>query len=151
MTDNTEYPYSLKFSLGSIFLMVLLMLLLFRNVVITNTTITWVVFGVCLIIFIFLIGLLVIKRLIPALKGEISLGLNNEVLIDYIRNITIDWKDIKGIKLIRGRSASTLSIDLKWESEYGTQIDIPLRWVKGKDGDIYNTVMSYLDQNEIVN
>jgi len=151
MTDNTEYPYSLKFSLGSIFLMVLLMLLLFRNVVITNTTITWVVFGVCLIIFIFLIGLLVIKRLIPALKGEISLGLNNEVLIDYIRNIIIDWKDIKGIKLIRGRSASTLRIDLKWESEYGTQIDIPLRWVKGKDGDIYNTVMSYLDQNEIVN
>ena len=127
------------------------MLLLFRNVVITNTTITWVVFGVCLIIFIFLIGLLVIKRLIPALKGEISLGLNNEVLIDYIRNIIIDWKDIKGIKLIRGRSASTLRIDLKWESEYGTQIDIPLRWVKGKDGDIYNTVMSYLDQNEIVN
>jgi hypothetical protein len=95
-----------------------------------------------------LITLLIIKRLIPALKGDIALEVSNEGIVDYIRNVSIAWDDIKEISLIRGRSASTMRVDLKWESDYGNQIAIPLRWVKGKDTEIFNTVLACFERGE---
>jgi hypothetical protein len=147
MTEPVQYPYSLKFSLGTIAVMILLMLLLSKNVIRANTTFTWVVFGVCTLIFLSLITLLIIKRLIPALKGNIALELDNEGINDYIRDVSIGWKDIRDIKLIRGRSASIMQINLKWESDYGSQISIPLRWVKGKDDEIYASTLTFLEHN----
>lgn len=150
MIETVKYPYSLKFSAGTILLMLLLMLLLLRNVIKANVLLTWVIFGFFAAIFVFMLGLLFVKRLVPAVKGNIAMELNEEVLIDYIRNITINWNDIRDIKLIRGRSASTIRVDLKWESDYGSQISIPLRWIKGKDADIYKVVMKYLKQAQTV-
>jgi len=145
MTEHVQYPYSLKFSLGTILLMTMLMLLLLNNVVKANSELIWIVFGLCSLIFIFLITLLIVKRLIPALKGDIALELDDEGINDYIRDVSIDWKDIKEIKLMRGRSASTMQINLKWESDYGSQIGVPLRWVKGKDDEIYQITLLYFD------
>jgi hypothetical protein len=142
MTEPIQYPYSLKFSLATIILMILLMLLLFNNVVTANTTAIWIVFVICVIIFFALLVLLTVKRLVPALKGDTALALDDEGISDYIRNVSINWKDIKEITLIRGRTASIMQIDLKWESDYGSQIAIPLRWIKGKDDEIYETVLA---------
>jgi hypothetical protein len=147
MTEPVQYPYSIKFSLGTIALMTLLILLLLNNVIKANGTLTWIVFGVCVLIFLFLITLLIIKRLIPALKGDIALELDNEGINDYIRDVSIGWRDIKEIKLIRGRSASIMQINLKWESDYGSQISIPLRWVKGKDDEIYASTLTFFEHN----
>ncbi|HEY4326183.1 MAG TPA: hypothetical protein VGN20_19505 [Mucilaginibacter sp.] len=149
MTDPIQYPYSLKFSLATIVLMILLILLLLNNVMRANTTLIWVAFGISAFIFLFLFTLLVLKRLIPALKGDIALALDDEGINDYIRDVSIGWKDIKEIKLIRGRSASTMQINLKWESDYGSQIAIPLRWVKGKDDEIYETVLSHFNNSSM--
>lgn len=152
MAESVKYPYSLKFSIANIVIMLLLMLMLFLNVMKTNTLVTWLIFAAFALIFIFMVSLLITKRLVPALKGKIALELNDDVLIDYIRNITINWTDIKAIKRLRGRSASTLIIDLKWESDYGSQIAVPLRWVKGKDTEIYDNVLAYFEQNgELLN
>jgi len=148
--ESTQYPYSLKFSIGTIILMLLLLGILFVNVLQANTVLTWIVFGFIGALFFSMLILLVLKRLIPAIKGDISLELTEDLLIDYIRNITIEWKDIKGIKLLRGRSASTLQVELNWESDYGKQINIPLRWVTGKDSDIYDAVLAYFEQAGIV-
>ncbi len=147
MTEPVQYPYSLKFSLGTIALMTLLILLLLNNVIKANSTLIWIVFGVCTLIFLSLITLLIIKRLVPALKGDIALELDNEGINDYIRDVSIGWKDIKEIKLIRGRSASIMQINLKWESDYGSQISIPLRWVKGKDDEIYASTLTFFEHN----
>ena len=122
------------------------MLLLFRNVAGVNSTVGWTIYGVCALIFLFLVTLLIIKRLIPALKGDIALELDEKGINDYIRDISIEWKDIDKITLIRGRSASIMQIDLKWESDYGKQIGILLRWVKGKDAEIYDTTLAYFEQ-----
>jgi hypothetical protein len=146
MYEPTKYQYSLKFSIGTLVLMLLMMLILLNNVMATNNAVAWIIFGVFSAFFISMVSLLVSKRLIPAIKGNIALELTDTTLIDYIRNITIDWKDIKDIELVRGRSASTILIDLKWESDYGSQIAIPLRWVKGKDDDIYDMVIAYFEQ-----
>ena len=148
MTEPNRYPYSINFSLATIVLMLILMLLLLSNVLRANSAIAWTVYALCVLIFILLTTLMVTKRLVPALKGEIALELNEQGIVDYIRNVTIDWKDIESIHLRRGRSASTMRVVIKWESDYGKEISIPLRWVKGKDGDIYKNVLSYFEFSE---
>lgn len=145
MTGTTQYRYSLNFSLGTILLMVILMWLLFSNIRGTNSALSWAVHGISAFLFLSLLTLLIIKRLIPALRGDIALELDAEGISDYIRDINVNWIDIEDISLIPGRSASMLRIDLKWESEYGRQINLPLRWVKGKDAEIYDMVMAYFN------
>jgi hypothetical protein len=146
MFEPTQYPYSLKFSLGTIVLMVILLLLLLSNTMFANTKFGWVIFFVFSMFFVFIVSMLVVTRLIPAIRGEIALRLDDDGISDYIRYISIDWKDIQDINLVRGRSASIMYIDLKFESDHGSQIAIPLRWVKGNDDDIYETTMAYFEQ-----
>ena len=122
MFEPTQYPYSLKFSLGAIVLMILVMLLFLSNTVAANTMFGWGMFGVFSLFFLFMVAMLVTKRLIPAIKGDIALQLDDEGISDYIRDVSIGWKDIKEINLLRGRSASTMQIDLKFESDYGSQM-----------------------------
>jgi hypothetical protein len=147
MPQTTPYPYSLNFSLATILLMLLFMMLIFSNVGSANGLVQMVMYGVCSFIFLCFLALLVVKRLIPALKGDVALAADEEGISDYIREISINWVDIKQISLIRGRSASIIQLDLKWDSDYGKQINIPLRWVKGKDAEIYETVMSYFKRD----
>ncbi|MDB5016720.1 MAG: hypothetical protein JWQ84_1552 [Mucilaginibacter sp.] len=149
MIEPIYYPYSLKFSIGAIVLMIIFLLMLLSNVIAAHNIAAWVIFCVLGIAFGFMIVLLVVKRLIPALKGDIALSLDQQGISDYIRDVSIGWKDIKEISLVRGRSASTLRIDLKWESDYGSQIAIPLRWIKGKDQEIYETVLCYFEEESI--
>ncbi len=121
------------------------MLLLLSNVLNANNTVGWVIYGIFCLFFVFMVSLLVVKRLIPAIKGDIALQLDEEGINDYIRDVSIGWADIDDIRLIRGRSASLLRISLKFESDYGSAITIPLRWVKGKDDDIYDAVLNYFE------
>lgn len=127
-------------------MMSVLMLLLLRNVLMVNSTLIWIVYGFCAFIFVSLSIVIIRKRLRPALNGDIALQLDDEGISDYIRDVSIEWKDIKEISLVRGRSASTMNIFLKWESDYGNQIGIPLRWVKGKDDEIFETTLAYFEQ-----
>jgi hypothetical protein len=143
MPEPVQYPYSLKFSIGAIVLMMILMLLLLFNVMSANNTLAWSVFGVFLFFFLFMVTLLVTQRLIPALKGNTALQLDDEGISDYIRDVSINWEDIKELSLVRGRSASTIVVGLKFESDHGDSVTIHLRWVKGNDGKIYGTMLAY--------
>ncbi len=144
--DATQYSYSLRFSLGTLILMTLLMMLLLRNVLLVNTLLSWVIYGFCCSVFVFLAVVIVFKRLVPALKGNIALQLDEEGISDYIGDVSINWGDINEIHLLRGRTASMMRVDLKFESDHGSQIIIPLRWVKGKDDHIYETTLAYFEQ-----
>jgi hypothetical protein len=146
MTQTVRYTYSLNFCLGTILLMVVLMYLLFSNAGGPIGIVALAIYGFFSLVFLSTLALLVVKRLIPALKGDIALELDEEGINDYIRNISINWNDINEISLIRGRSASIMQVDLKWESDYGKQLNIPLRWIKGKDDEIYETVMACFEQ-----
>ncbi|BAU53002.1 hypothetical protein [Mucilaginibacter gotjawali] len=146
MFESTQYQYSFKFSLGTLAVMAILMLLLLRNVLAVNSMLIWVVYGFCGTVFIGLSAIIIGKRLIPALKGDVALQLDDEGISDYIRDISINWADIKEITLLRGRSASTMKIELKFESDYGSEVAIPLRWIKGNDDEIYETTLAYFEQ-----
>ncbi|MCR8558322.1 hypothetical protein KXD93_11735 [Mucilaginibacter sp. BJC16-A38] len=143
---SKEFPYSLSYTLATIVVMLVLMLMLFTNVKGSNSTWAWAIYGVFAVIFFLVCGLLVVKRLIPAMQGKTALELNENCIIDYIRNITINWTDVKEIGLVRGRSSSLIRVSLKWVSDYGSEIDIPLRFVKGKDEAIYDEVLEYFAQ-----
>lgn len=149
MMETTQYTYSIKFSAGTIALMILLLLLLLPGVVRTNTALSWILFGLFSVMSVFILALLVLKRLIPAIKGDIALALDEQGINDYIRDVSIEWKDIKAISLMRGRSAAVLKVDLKFESDYGSSLSIPLRWVTGNDDDIYDTVLAYFENDEL--
>ena len=143
MPEPVQYPYSLKFSIGAIVLMIILMLLLLFNVMSANNTLGWGVFGVFLFFFLFMVTLLVTQRLIPAIKGNTALQLDEEGISDYIRDISINWDDITEISLMRGRSASTIVVGLKFESDHGDRVTINLRWVKGNDKEIYGSMLTF--------
>jgi hypothetical protein len=126
--------------------MIGLMAFLIRNVGRENYTFVWMIYGFCALVFIVLAAVIVTKRLFPALKGNVALQLDDEGMSDFVKEVSIKWTDIKEIHLIRGRSASIMRVDLKWESDYGSQIAIYLRWIKGKDADIYENTMAYFEQ-----
>lgn len=109
-------------------------------------TLSWIIIAIADLIFLTLFLYVLIKRLIPALKNEVALELNEEGITDYIRNIVIEWADVQDINLERGRNFSKMVIDLKEETDYGKQIAISLRWVAGKDLEICNTTMAYFEE-----
>lgn len=150
MPETKKYAYSLSYSLASFFVMLVLMLLLLSNVVHNNSLVAWIIYGVFAVVFIFISSLLIVKRIIPAIQGKTALELNESCLVDYIRNITIDWKDVKETSLVRSRSSHSIRVYLKWVSDYGSEIDIPLRFVKGKDDEIYNNVLACLNDARVI-
>ena len=143
MPEPVQYPYSLKFSIGAVVLMIMLMLLVLVNVMSANNTVGWSIFGAFLFFFLFMITLLVTQRLIPAIKGNTALQLDDEGISDYIRDISINWEDINEISLMRGRSASTIVVGLKFESDHGDRVSINLRWVKGNDKEICGSILTF--------
>ena len=78
MHKTIQYSYSLKFSIGSILLMIVLMLLLLNNVMAANNTLAWIIYSFFSLSFLFMIALLFTKRLIPAIKGDIALEVDEE-------------------------------------------------------------------------
>jgi hypothetical protein len=46
----------------------------------------------------------------------------------------------------RGRNFSKMIVDLKHETEYGSQIAVSLRWIQGKDLEICETTMAYFEE-----
>jgi len=63
-----------------------------------------------------------------------------------LSGIIIEWPDVKAIDMQQGRSFSKMIIDLKQETDYGTQVAISLRWVAGKDLEICQAAEDYFEE-----
>jgi len=146
-----QIPYSKKSGYAGLAVLLILMLFLLKTAV-TNYLVHDIlgasIFGVLILFILFLLGLMIVTRLIPAFKGEVALELDEDGVKDYIRNIILDWKDIEDIGLRPGRSTAMLVFELKFDSDFGKQVFISLRWVEGKDQDIFKTVLNYFDAAE---
>jgi len=144
--EPAQYSYSLKFSLGTLLVLVVLLLILLNSAVVNSIELIWLLYGFIGLVFVSLGAVLVVKRLIPALKGDVALQLDDEGISDFVKDVSIRWADIQDISLIEGRTAAIIRVDLKWETEYGSQIGIYLRWVKGKDQEIYENTLAYFEE-----
>ncbi|MFI5160617.1 MAG: hypothetical protein ACHQHN_05035 [Sphingobacteriales bacterium] len=149
MPEPIEYPYSKNSALLGILLPLIFFAITFNNLrVAWSVGNTFAVVIICLadVIFLAFLVFILIKLLIPALSNQVALELNEDGITDYQRNIVIEWADVKDISQEFGRSFSKMVIDLKHETDYGSQIAISLRWVAGKDKEICETTMAYWEE-----
>jgi hypothetical protein len=146
-----QMPYSKKSGYVGLAVLIILMLFLLKTAItnyLAHDILGTIIFGLFISFLLFLLGLMVLTRLIPAFKGEVALELDENGVKDYIRNIILDWKDIEDIGLKPGRSTAMLVFELKFDSDFGKQVFVSLRWVEGKDQDIFKTVLNYFDAAE---
>lgn len=146
-----QLPYSKKSAYTGMAILLVLLLLLLKTTVtnyLAHDLLGAGIFGIFVLFVVYLLGLLIFTRLIPAFKNEVAIELDENGIKDYIRNIILDWKDIEDIGLKPGRSSAMLVFDLKFDSDFGKQVFISLRWVDGKDQEIYSTVLNYFDAAE---
>jgi hypothetical protein len=149
MTETIQYPYSKNSALLGVLLPLIFFAITFNNFrysFLQGYVLSWVIIAIADFIFLALFTFILIKRLIPALRGEVALELNEEGITDYTRNIVIEWSDVKNIDMQLGRNFSKMIIDLKEETDYGNQIAISLRWVTGKDLEICETTQAYFEE-----
>jgi hypothetical protein len=146
-----QFHYSKKSGYAGSVLLIVLILLMLKTAVtnfLAHDILGGSIFAVFILFIAFLLGLLIFTRLIPAVKGEVALELDENGVKDYIRNIILDWKDIEDIGLKPGRSSAMLVFELKFDSDFGKQVFVSLRWVDGKDQEIYKMVLDYFDAAE---
>jgi len=149
--EVVQFSYSKKSGFAGLTLLVILILLLLKTCIsnyLSHDILGASIFGVFALFLFFLLGLLIITRLIPAFKSEVALELDENGAKDYIRNLILDWKDIEDIGLKPGRSSAMLVFELKFDSDFGKQVFVSLRWVEGKDQEIYKKVLDYFDAAE---
>jgi hypothetical protein len=151
MPEKIQFPYSKKAGYAGLAVLLIFILLLLTTCVRNynaHDILGTVIFGVFVVVLLAVMVLMIFTRLMPALKGEIALELDEHGAKDYIRNIILDWKDVEDIGLKPGRSSAMLIFELKFDSDFGKRVAVSLRWVEGNENDIYNTVLAYFDEVE---
>ncbi|HTD39490.1 MAG TPA: hypothetical protein VK671_02635 [Mucilaginibacter sp.] len=149
MTETIQYPYSKNAALFGLIMPLVFFVITFNNLrysFLGGYTLSWALIALADLIFLMLFIYVLIKRLVPALRNQVALELSEEGITDYTRNIVIEWTDVKNIDMQLGRNFSKMLIDLKQETEYGTQIAISLRWIAGKDLEICETTQAYFEE-----
>jgi hypothetical protein len=151
MPEIIQFRYSKKAGIAGMAVLLIFICLLLTTTIrsyLGHDILGTVIFGLFALVFIAVMGLMIVTRLIPAFKREVALELDENGVKDYIRNIILDWKDVEDIALKPGRSSAMLIFELKFESDFGKNVAISLRWVEGGENDIYNTVLAYFDEAE---
>jgi hypothetical protein len=85
------------------------------------------------------------KYLLPVLRGETVLELDNFQLQYRVTNLTIHWKDVASISYSTGSRSSSWSISffMKDGSKAKT---IPTLYIAGDNNAIYDTVITYFEK-----
>src|ERR1700748_1720133 len=149
MAETIQYPYSKNSALLGTILPLIFFAITFNNLrysFLGGYTLTWIIISLADLVFLLFLIYILIKRLIPALRNEVALELNEQGINDFTRNIIIEWADVKNIGMQYGRSYSKMVIDLKHDTDYCTQVAISLRWIAGKDLEICQTTQAYLEE-----
>jgi len=146
-----QLKYSKKSGFIGVAVLLVAFLLLLRTCLVNyyaHDIVGAVVFGVFGAVVVAVMGIMINARLLPALRGEVALELDEQGIKDFIRGITIDWNDVDDIYLRPARTSSMLVFELKFDSDLGKRIHVLLRWVEGRDWEIYNRVVAYFDEVE---
>ena len=81
------------------------------------------------------------KYLLPVLRGETVLELDNYQLQYRVTNLTICWKDVASISYSTGSRSSSWSISF-FMKDGGKAKTMPTLYIAGDNRAIYNTVIS---------
>ena len=153
-----QEPLRFRYSINSALLGILLPLI-FAAITYNNLAASYqyhLILGIliivtCDLLFLSYLVFILIKRLIPALQSKTALELNEKGIVDCIRNILIEWSYVQDLAHEYGRNSSKIIVKLKHETEYGSEVVIRLRWVKGKDRKIFDEAYAYFEEVKRVN
>jgi hypothetical protein len=149
MTETIQYPYSKNTALFGLLLPLVFFIITFNNLrysYANGFVLPLALISLADLIFLLQFTYIFLKRFLPAMRNQVALELTEEGITDYTRNIVIEWADVKNMDMQLGRNFSKMIIDLKQETDYGTQIAISLRWVAGRDIEICNTTQAYFEE-----
>jgi len=172
MTDQIEIQYSKTFAYFALIIMVgIISLLTFT--VLTGDPIKWkgnglFYLGIMDVLCFCLTVYLIIKYLIPAVKRQTAILINDSCIIDHIRNNTIQWTNVKAIRNISSRSSNFIAIDLNNSKEitsqtnnlfkkilyinnklfYGTPILISTQYLEGSSQDLLKLFVSFFNRQK---
>jgi hypothetical protein len=169
MNDTVELRYSRAYAYTALVLMLVLISFL-TYLVLSSGTEKWerntLYFLTTFAVLLFSLTIyLIVRYLIPAIKRQNAIILNNDFIVDNIRNNKISWNNVKEIRSINGR-ANFVAINLIDNSEvtcqtknifkkilyannkifYGTPILIPTQFVDGSNEEIMNIFFSFFQQ-----
>jgi hypothetical protein len=169
MNETMEIRYSRAYAYFALIVMIALISFL-TYLVLSSGTEKWkgnsLIFLSMFGLLLFLLTIyLIVRYLIPAVKRQNAIILNNDFIIDNIRNNKISWNNVREIRSINGR-ANFIAIDLINNSEvtcqtknifkkilyannkifYGTPILIPTQFVDGSSIEIMNIFFSFFQQ-----
>jgi len=168
MGDNVQFRYNKSFTYSTaILLTILLSFLAFR---------TFQLGGADLLImlsfdgfFALLILFIIVKYLVPAIKGKTALELNERSIIDLIRHRVINWDNVCSVRLITlyGVFTPGIAIDLVDKKiffqekksfqrliakvidlSYKTPCVIPLQYISGDIKEIFSAVDLYFSRSK---
>jgi hypothetical protein len=151
MEKLVKFRYSKKAGFAGVLVLLVVAGLLAKTAVgnyLLGDMIGTVLFGLFALLIGAVMVIMLVARLMPALKGQVALELDKTGAKDYVRDIMVDWKDVEDVYLRPGRISALLVFELKFESDYGKQIGISLRWVEGRDTEIFDRVVAYFDEAE---
>jgi hypothetical protein len=116
----------------------------------THDTAGIIFFG--LIVFIQTIFLIIItvRYSIPAIRGKVALEINQQGIIDYTRNIIIEWADISDLRMGENRGSSTIYFYFKLSNDSEDYIRTRLMWVEGDDLEIYGVIEANLEKRGLL-
>ena len=174
MTDHIDIPYSKTFAYFALVIMAGLISLL-TITVLNDDPIKWkgnglLYLGIMDILCFILTLYLIIKYLIPATKKQIAVTINNDYIIDNIRNNKIKWENVKAIRSVSSRSSSFIAIDLDNSQEitgetnnvikkilfasnkffYGTPILISTQFLEGSTKDLLKLFLSFFERQKLL-
>ena len=174
MTDHIDIPYSKTFAYFALVIMAgLISLLTFT--VLTGDPIKWkgnglFYLGIMDILCFILTNYLIVKYLIPAIKRQIAVTINNDYIIDNIRNNKIMWDNVKTIRSVSSRNSKFIAIDLNKPQEitcqtnnvfkkilfannkffYGTPVLISTQFLEGSNKDLLNSFLLFFDRQKLL-
>lgn len=159
-TYNKSFSYSVTIGLS-----LLIMLFILRSYQLEDPSEIRILKYIGLLFFIIL-GLVILRFLIPSINQYPALELNDLSLVDKVRNREVNWENVKGIRLINfpnggaGVCIDLLNKDLfrsnlntgqkflGWISNltYGTPFVIPLQYISGLNQEIFETLQFFLNK-----
>ena len=173
-TDQVDIPYSKTFAFFAFLIMVGIISFL-TFIVLTDNPIKWkgnglfylgIMDTICFLLTIYL----TIKYLIPSIKRQTALHIDNNFIIDNIRHNKISWANVKEIRSGSFKSSNYIAIILKDTSKlssptknifkkilfannrffYGTPILIPTQFLEGNCDEILNQFLPFIERQKLL-
>lgn len=103
-------------------------------------------FGLIFFLEVAFLIFITIKYSIPAIKGKVALEINQQGIIDYTRNIIVEWIDMSDLRMEEIKGIATIHLYFKVANKADDYTRIRLQWVDGSALEIYGIIEANMEE-----